>query len=133
MWWGWSTFPATSKGKPDDGTRTAGNCRERSDRKDGKPYGRSTPDVEGKPEAPGIGHKPDGDPSGSSSDLRLADRKVCNSSPETGKKRSSDRTAGGFGQRRTRSELGPRPDEERDESPERVEASAKAPSGFSRV
>ncbi len=112
-------------------TGTAGNCQEG---RTGSPGNRSEgpPGCRRETRGARTGQKPSGDPSGSSSG---SGPQIARSAPLPGNggKRSSDRTAEGFGLRRTRSELGPRPDEERDESPERVEAPAKAPSGLSRV
>lgn len=91
------------------------------------------PGAIGKPRAPGTSGRPDGDPSGSSSGPRMAGLTTRRTIPETGgrdlriatcrRPRPSARTPLGVGSP-ARHRMG--------ESPERVEASAKAPSGLSR-
>ena len=89
--------------------------------------------------AEGIGRGPTGDPSGSSIGPRPGRPKGLPPPGDGGRGTGPPWPSGhsdlGPHRRRLRptaprSESGPRPDEERDENPERVEASAKAPSGF---
>lgn len=129
--WGRSTFLATSTGKLGDGPSrraTAGRVGREGD---------GTPSLEGSPR-----RYRETDGNGTRSEYRtgiLRDRR-SESRPTAGREacgllgdeESGLRTApaAGFGQRRYRTELGPRPDTGRIESPERVEAPAKTPSGF---
>ncbi len=123
-----STFPSASQGKPGgDPDRRVRSGESRLDTDD------TGPGAIGRPRATGTIGRSDGDPSGSSSGLRTAGLTTCKDFSETRSAIFGSQTAGDFGQRQnsTRSWVpGPIP---MGESPERVEASAKAPSGLSRV
>ena len=96
----------------------------------------------GKPRLGAVG-RPNGDPSGSSSghptggssDPHLPGNGESGHRIATifGLRQSSERPSKASAYDDFRTELGPRPDTDRNESPERVEASADAPSGPSRV
>lgn len=125
--WSCSTFPATPTGRP-GGSPGGGRPPAGVTRWDGRPTRRVNPGVDGRPRLREYGHRPSGDPSGSSIGLRPADRKVCKSPRKRGE-RSSDRTPLGQASGDSSRSRVPGP-MKTDESPERAKASAEARSGF---
>ena len=127
----WSTFPATSKGRPSDGagsagnrqegrTGTTGNCQEGPPRCQRETSGNGWPPVERG--SLGIVERP---ATSRSQDLQ----------PLSGNGESGPRTAPPEASAKGEPDLSwvPGPTKNGIESPERVEASAKAPSGLSRA
>jgi hypothetical protein len=156
---GWSTFPITSTGKPDNGPdrretvrkatgsqRETGGGKSQTESRRETGGGRFGPEATGKLEAEtstwsqretgGIGgRETDGDPSGSSRVNRPQALRLATQPWKRGRERPSGRTAADFGQRRLpeRSSVPGRMYAEELRIPERVNASAKTPSGVSRV
>ncbi len=96
--------------------QTAGDRREGRSRKRRFTVRKVPPDATGRPEATGRST----DRAGILRDRRT-DCRPCKSQdlhpPRRRGERSSDRTAAGFGRRHSRSELGPRPDDEKEREP----------------
>ncbi len=139
---GWSTFPVTSKGKPSDGPKRretvgmvgwkVGKPAGRSNRRDGKPEGRFNPKPKGNRRRRAVG-RPSGDPSGSSSGL-TASRPQGLQPPRKRGERSSDRTAAGFGQRRSPIEVrSPAGQRTGLRTPRGLRLRSRLPRGFSRL
>lgn len=130
----WSTFPATSPGRPGGGGPSGGKPPNGSDRTAGRPARRSPRRQTGNQAATG-GPSAKGDPSGSSSEHGPRQTSVCRRQVERPAGRLSGvAIAEGFGSLRNLNGVGsPARPRTGNESPERVAVSAKTPSGFSRV
>ncbi len=104
----------------------------RSNRRDGKPEGRFNPKPKGNRRRRAVG-RPSGDPSGSSSGL-TASRPQGLQPPRKRGERSSDRTAAGFGQRRSPIEVrSPAGQRTGLRTPRGLRLRPRLPRGFSRL